>query len=207
MSERPVFDALQEILVDALGVDASEVTPDAQLAADLGAESIDILDISFRIEEEYDVSLPTKEWTQLFSDHSGQLDTAELAAHLREDLGIELSDEEREAYADRPLGEVLDEVESRHGVRVDEEQRLRYARLGTQALLDGFAQLLRSDIEGETRERIVQAAARCGFDEAFWQAVASVLTVKRLAHFVEQQRAEQGATAAGASEASIEGAA
>jgi acyl carrier protein len=39
--------------VDALAVDDDEVTPDAKLIADLGAESIDILDISFKLEQAF----------------------------------------------------------------------------------------------------------------------------------------------------------
>jgi acyl carrier protein len=39
--------------VDALGVDEDEVTPDASLTADLGAESIDFLDIVFKLEQAF----------------------------------------------------------------------------------------------------------------------------------------------------------
>ena len=46
-----VFAKVQEALVDALGVDDDEVTPDATLVGDLGAESIDFLDIVFRLEK------------------------------------------------------------------------------------------------------------------------------------------------------------
>ena len=42
---------MQGVLVDALGVDEEEVTPKARLSADLGAESIDYLDIVFRLEK------------------------------------------------------------------------------------------------------------------------------------------------------------
>ena len=40
-----IFEKVQEALIDALGVDADEVTPGATLVGDLGAESIDFLDI------------------------------------------------------------------------------------------------------------------------------------------------------------------
>ncbi|GGV72013.1 acyl carrier protein [Streptomyces longisporoflavus] len=42
--------AVQEAIADALGIDEAEVLPDATLLGDLGAESIDLLDILFRIE-------------------------------------------------------------------------------------------------------------------------------------------------------------
>jgi acyl carrier protein len=57
MSE-DVLDKVRETLVDALGVDDDEVTPEATLIGDLGAESIDFLDISFRLEKAFDIKIP-----------------------------------------------------------------------------------------------------------------------------------------------------
>lgn len=56
-----VFAKVQETLVDALGVDDDEVTPEATLIGDLGAESIDFLDIVFRLEKNFDVKIPRGE--------------------------------------------------------------------------------------------------------------------------------------------------
>lgn len=53
MERSEIFEKIQEILVDALAVDDDEVTPEAKLIGDLGAESIDILDISFKLEQEF----------------------------------------------------------------------------------------------------------------------------------------------------------
>jgi acyl carrier protein len=61
MSEEEVFEKVQEALVDALGVDDDEVTPEAKLTADLGAESIDFLDITFRLEKAFDIKIPRGE--------------------------------------------------------------------------------------------------------------------------------------------------
>ncbi len=49
---------VQEIIADALYVDMAEVKPEAVLMRDLGAESIDYLDIAFRLEKEFDIKLP-----------------------------------------------------------------------------------------------------------------------------------------------------
>ena len=57
MSRDDYFRKLQEVLDDALGVDEDEVTPDASLTADLGAESIDFLDIVFRLEKTFDFKI------------------------------------------------------------------------------------------------------------------------------------------------------
>src|ERR1700677_1259636 len=53
MSRDEVYAKVQGVLVDALGVDADEVKPDAKLREDLGAESIDFLDIVFRLEKAF----------------------------------------------------------------------------------------------------------------------------------------------------------
>ncbi len=57
MNRDDIFSKIQEVLDDALGVDEDEVTPKASLTADLGAESIDFLDIVFRIEKTFDVKI------------------------------------------------------------------------------------------------------------------------------------------------------
>lgn len=53
LSKEEIFKKVQGVLEDALGVDADEVTPDATLREDLGAESIDFLDIVFRLEKAF----------------------------------------------------------------------------------------------------------------------------------------------------------
>lgn len=53
MSQDEIFNKVRGVLVDALGVDDEEVTPTARLTTDLHAESIDFLDIVFRIEKAF----------------------------------------------------------------------------------------------------------------------------------------------------------
>ena len=66
MTEAEVFEKVKGTLVDALGVDDDEVKPDATLTGDLGAESIDFLDIVFRLEKAFDIKIPRGE---LFPDN------------------------------------------------------------------------------------------------------------------------------------------
>ncbi len=61
MSHNEIFQKVQEVLVDALGVDEEEVTPEATLMGDLGAESIDFLDIVFRLEKAFGIKVPREE--------------------------------------------------------------------------------------------------------------------------------------------------
>lgn len=56
-----VFKKVQAALVDALGVDEEEVTPEATMVGDLGAESIDFLDIVFKLEKAFGIEIPRKE--------------------------------------------------------------------------------------------------------------------------------------------------
>lgn len=56
-----IFEKVQEALVEALGVDDDEVAPEATLVGDLGAESIDFLDIVFRLEKAFDIKIPRGE--------------------------------------------------------------------------------------------------------------------------------------------------
>ncbi|MCH2113355.1 MAG: acyl carrier protein [Pirellulales bacterium] len=56
-SKEEIFDKVREALVDALGVDDDEVIPTATLQGDLDAESIDFLDIVFRLEKAFDIKI------------------------------------------------------------------------------------------------------------------------------------------------------
>ncbi len=88
-TQEEVFDKVRTALVDALGVDDDEVQPGATLVGDLGAESIDFLDIVFKLEKGFGISIPREE---LFPEDilgnsgfvSGGRVTAEGIAKLKE---------------------------------------------------------------------------------------------------------------------------
>ncbi len=61
MSRDEIFQEVQEVLVDALGVNDDEVTGGATLMGDLGAESIDFLDIVFRLEKAFGIKIAREE--------------------------------------------------------------------------------------------------------------------------------------------------
>ena len=60
-SKEEILDKIKNALVEALGVDEDEVTPEATLVGDLGAESIDFLDIVFRLEKAFNIKVPRGE--------------------------------------------------------------------------------------------------------------------------------------------------
>lgn len=89
MSQDEIFQKVTNTLVDALGVDEEEVTSAATLTGDLGAESIDFLDIVFRLEKNFGIKIPRGDLfpdEKLFTDpafvQEGRM-TAEGLAELR----------------------------------------------------------------------------------------------------------------------------
>jgi acyl carrier protein len=61
LSREEIYEKVQGVLEDALGVDAEDVTPKAKLIEDLGMESIDALDIVFRLERAFNIKIPRGE--------------------------------------------------------------------------------------------------------------------------------------------------
>ena len=60
-SRDEIYEKVRTALVDALGVDEDEVSPSATMVGDLGAESIDFLDIVFRLEKAFGIKIPRGE--------------------------------------------------------------------------------------------------------------------------------------------------
>ena len=60
-SQEEIYHKVSATLVEALNVDEEEIEPTATLQGDLGAESIDFLDIVFRLEREFGIKIPRGE--------------------------------------------------------------------------------------------------------------------------------------------------
>jgi acyl carrier protein len=60
-TQEEIYQKVSATLVEALNVDEDEIKPDATLQGDLGAESIDFLDIVFRLEREFGIKIPRGE--------------------------------------------------------------------------------------------------------------------------------------------------
>src|SRR5436305_10811934 len=60
-TQAEIYHKVSATLVEALNVDEHEITPAASLQGDLGAESIDFLDIVFRLEREFAIKIPRGE--------------------------------------------------------------------------------------------------------------------------------------------------
>lgn len=53
-----IFDKIKEIVIDQLGVEEDAVALDSNIQDDLGADSLDVVDLIQTIEDEYDISIP-----------------------------------------------------------------------------------------------------------------------------------------------------
>ena len=69
MTRDEIFDKVRDVLVEVLAVDDDEVTSKATLTSELGAESIDFLDIVFRLEQAFEFKIGQGE---LFPDNVAQ---------------------------------------------------------------------------------------------------------------------------------------
>lgn len=58
MSQDDIFQKVQKIVCEQLSVDESEVKPEASFANDLGADSLDTVELVMALEEEFDIEIP-----------------------------------------------------------------------------------------------------------------------------------------------------
>ncbi len=90
-SRQEVFDKVQNCLVQALGVKPLDVVPEAALVDDLGAESIDFVDIIYRLEKSFDIKIPRGElFPQDLLRNPAYVNAGRLTAVGAEELGKRL---------------------------------------------------------------------------------------------------------------------
>lgn len=61
MEMASIFERVKNIIVEQLGVDEDEVTPEASFVEDLGADSLDIVELVMAFEEEFDMEIPDED--------------------------------------------------------------------------------------------------------------------------------------------------
>ena len=102
-----------KILVESLGVDEATVTDQAALVRDLGAESIDFLDISFKCQQTFGVDLPAR----LIQDRLIEWrDLGVLAKVVEKRYGLAVTPEELRTIAPATVGAVLQHLGNKHGI-------------------------------------------------------------------------------------------
>ncbi|QUV99302.1 acyl carrier protein [Chloracidobacterium sp. MS 40/45] len=67
MAEQSVEEKVKAIIVEELGVDESEVTPEAKFIEDLGADSLDTVELVMRFEEDFGLEIPDEDAEKILS--------------------------------------------------------------------------------------------------------------------------------------------
>jgi acyl carrier protein len=67
MSENPPADRIKKIIVEQLGVNEDQVKPEAKFVEDLGADSLDIVELVMALEEEFGTEIPDEDAEKLLS--------------------------------------------------------------------------------------------------------------------------------------------
>src|SRR3989449_2989355 len=102
-----------KIIVESLGIDEAAVTDDAALVRDLGAESIDFLDMSFKCQQTFGVDLPVR----LVQDRRIEWrDLSVLAKVIQARDGGAVPAQELRTVAPPTVGALLQQLAAKHGV-------------------------------------------------------------------------------------------
>jgi len=112
-SREEILETLRTIIVETRGVDESEVVPAANLFNDLGLESIDFLEISFRMEESFGFPFPTDQLGELLggvSENSTTEQVEDVLGQLKTEFHIPVKMDELDGL------DPLDPVKSRDQV-------------------------------------------------------------------------------------------
>lgn len=67
MAEQPIDQKVKDIVVEQLGVNADQVVPEAKFIEDLGADSLDTVELIMALEEEFGIEVPDEEAEKLVS--------------------------------------------------------------------------------------------------------------------------------------------
>jgi acyl carrier protein len=67
MADKPIDQRVKDIIVEQLGVKPDQVTPEAKFVEDLGADSLDIVELVMALEEEFGIEVPDEQAEKLLA--------------------------------------------------------------------------------------------------------------------------------------------
>ena len=183
-----------KLIVESLGVDEATVTDDAALVADLGAESLDFLDLSFKCQQTFGVDLPVR----LIQDRRiAWRDLSVLATVIEVRYGVAVPAEELRTVAPATVGAILAHLAAKHGASIaagDEEEVAR-----------ALAQRMLADLEGTpldlsdlTVDRFAGYLKEDLHGPAAIEAVMSRFTVRAVSDYIVGRLAAASRLAPGA---------
>ena len=183
-----------KIIVESLGVDEAAVTDDAALVRDLGAESIDFLDMSFKCQQTFGVDLPVR----LIQDRRIEWrDLRVLARVIEARYGVAVPAEELRTVAPARVDVVLEYLAAKHGVRrADGDAGEVVQALAERMLADLDGTPL--DLTGLTADRFAGYLRESLHAPAAIEAVMSQFTVRAVSEYIVGQLAAAARVAPGA---------
>ncbi|HEV8281800.1 MAG TPA: acyl carrier protein [Candidatus Limnocylindrales bacterium] len=186
--------AVEKILVESLAVDEAAVVDDASLVRDLGAESIDLLDISFKSQQTFGVDLPARliqdriiEWRSL----------GVLANVVRDRYGLSIPSDELRTVAPSTGAAVLEHLRDKHGVAVSEGEEETLATALAQRLLDEMDGM-GLDLTDLAAERLTPHLIENLHSPTVMDEVLNRFTVRALADYIAGRLAKASRLAPGA---------
>ena len=69
MAEKTIEQRVKDIIVEQLGVNADQVTPEAKFIEDLGADSLDTVELVMALEEEFEIEIPDEDAEKITTVH------------------------------------------------------------------------------------------------------------------------------------------
>jgi acyl carrier protein len=183
-----------KIIVESLGVDEAAVTDEAALLRDLGAESIDFLDMSFKCQQAFGVDLPVR----LIQDRRIEWrDLSVLAQVLERRYGIAVPSEELRTVAPATVAAVLEHAAAKHGIPRapgDEQDVVRALAERMLADLDGTP----LDLSDLSVDRFAGFLGESLHAPAAIEAVMNRFTVRAVTEYIVRQLAAASRLAPGA---------
>lgn len=183
-----------KIIVESLGVDEASVVPQATLMGDLGAESIDFLDLSFKCQQAFGVDLPMRliqerriEWRDL----------TVLARVLEARYRVAVAPDELRMVSPASIGAVLEHLAAKHGIaRVAGDEREVVSELVRRMLADLASTPL--DLSGLGVDQLAGYLEKNLHSPEALEVVMSRLTVRAVSEHIVGQLAAAGRLAPGA---------
>jgi acyl carrier protein len=183
-----------KLIVESLGVDEASVTAQAALVADLGAESIDFLDLSFKCQQTFGVDLPMRliqerriEWRDL----------SVLARVLEARYRVAVPADELRMVSPATVGAVLEHMAAKHGItRAAGDEREVVGALVTRMLADLASTPL--DLSGLSVDQFNGYLEKNLHSPEAVEVVMNRLTVRAVTEYIVGQLAAAGRLAAGA---------
>ena len=192
---RAVVDvSLGKLIVESLGVDEANVTAEAALVSDLGAESIDFLDLSFKCQQTFGVDLPMRliqerriEWRDL----------SVLARVLEARYRVAVPADELRMVSPATVGAVLEHMAAKHGIaRAAGDEQEVVGALVARMLADLASTPL--DLSGLSIDQFTGYLEKNLHSPGAVDVVMNRLTVRAITEYIVGQLAAAGRLAPGA---------